>query len=249
MIDAGESEQNIGAVIQHFKSITPVSSNEPGTFAGGFINSLKQQFADAAGPAPTAGEMPFAHVASPETQEFMNTPLVRPTGTRLDALASPAALAMMGVGAGARLANTEPPVSYQPTPIRSAIRMAGQGMESTPGAGVTARFVGRLMQKVPVPQTFQDQPLYKQMEQLPSTDAAPPERPSIVVKPAAGKMEAQYQSGPQPLNPPMPMRGRLSMPPYQASGQTLSSADVAQLRAQGYSPEMIAKIMQLATGK
>lgn len=45
MIDAGESEENIATVIQHYKSraITPVAADEPDTFAGGVMKSLKAQ--------------------------------------------------------------------------------------------------------------------------------------------------------------------------------------------------------------
>lgn len=49
MIDAGESEENIATVIQHFKTTsgpTPVSPDEPGTYAGGFMKSVKQTAAE-----------------------------------------------------------------------------------------------------------------------------------------------------------------------------------------------------------
>jgi hypothetical protein len=52
MIAAGEPEQNIATVIQHYKAQaakapTPVSNDEPGTFYGGFVKSIKDQAGEA----------------------------------------------------------------------------------------------------------------------------------------------------------------------------------------------------------
>lgn len=84
-----------------------VSPNEPDTFMGGFVKSLKDQFARAVGP-DTSKQDPFVvHGAPPAVEKFMSTPLGHPTGVdAIDSFTSPAGLTSLAAGAAGGLAES-----------------------------------------------------------------------------------------------------------------------------------------------
>lgn len=118
---------------------------------------------------------------------------------------------LMGAGAlkPSALMPKELPVSYAATPIRDAIMQAGSIAEKAPGAGGLTKLMGRMVQKIPVGKTFQDLPLAQQMEHLPVPNEPPP---SMMMRPAMGRMSEQSGNG---LNPPLPMAGRQPIAPAQ----------------------------------
>ncbi len=142
------------------------------------------------------------------------------------------------IGPGISRLRGAPPmaVSHGATPVRDWIRTSGVVMEQAPAAGATGRFVGRLMQKVPTPQTFQDLPLAQQMEQLPSATPAP----------VTGRLGmAPYQAPPTPFHelplaqqmPQLPTTGgiplaRSSGPPLQAPPTPFHELPLAQQMSQ-----------------
>lgn len=203
-----------------------VSESEPGTGWGGAIRSLKQQFSEAAGPVPAAGEMPFAHASGPKVQEFMNTPLVRPTGIdAVDGFTSPAGLAMTAAAGGMAL-------QHSPT----VQRITGRGLQ----------WLGNLDVTHPLKSTvgWAGDALERSAARAGSPNATwtqqpdpPAPTPPMVDTPAAGKMAAsRTSSGP----PPAAAAG-----PGPAAAPGMSAAERARLVRQGFSPDVIAKIEAL----
>lgn len=221
MIDAGESEENIATVIQHFSGPTasptmkPVSDSEPGTWLGGVGRSLKQQFSEAAGPMPAADEMPFTHATSPGVQEAMNTPLVRPTGIdAVDGFTSPAGLAMTAAAGGMALQH-----------IPKVQRFTGRVLQGLGNLDVTH----------PLKSTvgWAGDALERSAARAGSPNATWTQQPDPPAAPAA--------PAPRPGAPPP------AAPPVAAQG--LSQAERTALARQGYPPDLIAKIEATAGGQ
>jgi hypothetical protein len=87
--------------------------------------------------------------------------------------------------------------------------LAGGKLLNAPG-----RIIGRVIDRFNDPltlseRTFRDAPLYQQMEALP-LDAPPAPRPTMVTRPAAGKMLAQMEQGAAEVPGPL----RSAEPPY-----------------------------------
>lgn len=149
-------------------------------------------------------------------------------GTALEAFSAPESVAMMGIGrVPARIPMA---VSHPPTPIRDAIRMAGAGLD-TPMANPVTRMAGRVMERVPVPKTFQDLPLAQQMEHLPATPApermmrgGPPQVPEVPFhqRPLYQQMQELPATSQAPSG-----AGRSSMPPVAGGASTSRLKDMA----------------------
>lgn len=111
-------------------------------------------------------------------------------GSVANSLSDPESATMASPAVG-RL-TMRPPGAYAQTPVRDAIRAAGSLMEHAPGAGGTTRVLGRVLQKVPVPKSFNDLPLAQQMERLPTTGAA-------IERGASGPPVSSYRFNDLPL--------------------------------------------------
>lgn len=129
MIDAGESEENIATVIKHFGQQPPqlsaVSNEEPGTFAGGFVQSLKDQ-----GREVLAGLKPMLESAAhPQTAGDFSQLLMPSGAIGVGATGAAKGAEMLGDAAHATRA-----------PIGGAISAVGRGVEA---AGKATTLPGR----------------------------------------------------------------------------------------------------------
>jgi hypothetical protein len=216
MIDAGESEENIATVIQHFKTQTPqlsaVSNEEPGTFTGGFVKSLKDQVGEA-----FAGAKPMLESAAhPQTAGDFAQLLVPSTalGTGLRSLRGYVGAAKnLFAGAAEGAANREG-LKKGPAVLGGMLRTA-----TDPASGGE--------------RAFQQAPLSQQMESLPAVAA--PERMRSSGPPIANLGNEAPQVPPAPIAAPAAT---------EAVTGGLSATDKAVLAKQHYSPEVIAKIVE-----
>lgn len=140
--------------------VKPVSENEPGTYWGGVGRSLKQQFSEAVDPGYGHNEFGMPYAVGPSVREGMNTPLAHPTGTRLDALTSPASLLMATTGALGKTKAANTPINrgsvgrglqsvgeFDMThPLKSTVGKVGEWLQQTPdsnGASPNATWTQR----------------------------------------------------------------------------------------------------------
>lgn len=125
---------------------------------------ILQRVADLASRLPASVRGPAAAYA---------TANIDPVASIVEMLAAPESIATAGAGLVAGRAYAPPPSARVETPIRSGLRSVGAEIQSAPGAGMTAKIAGRLLQTIPERTTFNDLPLAQQMEHLPTTGPIP----------------------------------------------------------------------------
>lgn len=220
MIDAGEPEENIATVIQHYKSQAPPPAVAPKPsdlhrVDTNMIGVNQDWFANQASKLPRPMQYPAAFLGSL-------------AGTALEAFSAPETVATAGAGlAAGRLPSIpEPtmPVSYPAgAGLRGALRSMGSVAEHAPGSGAFGKLAGRTLQKIPEAQTFQDLPLIQQMEQLPVKGPfpervsvppweMPPQTSAFNAQPLAVQMEQLPTTGPTPVRTALPPTMSLMRP-------------------------------------
>lgn len=138
-----DSQPSEADVLAHMGKSAPalstVSADEPTTFTGGFVKSLKDQFSQAVKPVSkedTAAGIWQGHAVPPSVEKFASTPLAHPTGfDTIDNFTSPAGIATLAAGAAAPLMET--PINKMT--VGRGMQMIGNNLDITKPAKFLAK--------------------------------------------------------------------------------------------------------------
>lgn len=261
MVDAGEPEENIATVIQHFKAQAPSVARptlDPSLSRlwGKPVVPPPQSDAPVEPNLPTQLVHGMASLAEPHDVADMAGLLIPGGGgAAVSRLVSPIVKGAAKYGGAA----VELGTSLLPAKARGALRMLSELNPTSWNSPLTV--AGREGRAVAAAQRFNAQPLAQQMEQFPAVPAPTPARTAMPPyhpqtpfheQPLYRQMDrlpdvpapATTRSAEPPMvappDPVVPTASHAPSPVPQSGG--LSAADRASLVKQGFAPQTIAKI-------